>query len=132
MPYPGFPTDMVPQLAALLCVADGTSYINEGIWSNRFRFADEYARLGAHIQVNGKTAVIEGIPELSGATMKACDLRAGAGMILAGLATKDITEIEDVHHIERGYEDIVEKMRALGANIRRVVVPDKTDLRVVI
>jgi len=114
MPYPGFPTDMVPQLAALLCVADGTSYINEGIWSNRFRFADEYARLGAHIQVNGKTAVIEGIPELSGATMKACDLRAGAGMILAGLATKDITEIEDVHHIERGYEDIVEKMRALG------------------
>ena len=102
MPYPGFPTDMVPQLAALLCVADGTSYINEGIWSNRFRFADEYKRMGAHIQVNGKTAVIEGIMEVSGASLKACDLRAGAGMILAGLATRGITEIEDVHHIERG------------------------------
>ncbi len=132
MPYPGFPTDMVPQLAALLCLADGTSYINEGIWSNRFRFADEYKRMGARIHVNGKIAVVEGVREMTGASLRACDLRAGAGMILAGLATRGITEIEDVHHIERGYENIVEKMRALGANIKRVVVPDKNELRGVV
>ena len=129
LPYPGFPTDMVPQLAAVLCAAEGTSYINEGIWSNRFRFADEYKRMGAQIQVNGKIAVIEGIEKLSGASVRACDLRAGAGMIIAGLAATGVTEIEEIFHIERGYENIIEKLQALGANIRRVVLPDETPMR---
>ncbi len=129
MPYPGFPTDMVPQLAAMLCLADGTSYINEGIWSNRFRFADEYKRMGANIQVSSKIAIIEGSKEITGAVIKACDLRAGAGMILAGLAARGQTVIEDVYHIERGYEHIVEKFCGLGARIKRVIGPDKTDFR---
>jgi UDP-N-acetylglucosamine 1-carboxyvinyltransferase len=120
MPYPGFPTDMQPQMAVLMCLAEGTSIINEGVWENRFRYVDELKRMGANIQVDGKVAVIEGCTHLSGAPVKACDLRAGAAMVIAGLVADGITEIEDIGHIERGYEDIVGKLRAVGANISRV------------
>ena len=118
LPYPGFPTDMQPQIAAVLCLAKGTSILTEGVWDNRYRYADEFRRMGAHIQVDGKVAVIEGVDQFTGAQICACDLRAGAGMIIAGLAASGVTEIEEVHHIERGYEDIVSKLSKLGADIR--------------
>lgn len=118
LPYPGFPTDMQPQIAAVLCLAQGTSILTEGVWDNRYRYADEFRRMGANIQVDGKIAVIEGVPKLTGAPVSACDLRAGAGMIIAGLAASGITEIDQVYHIERGYEDIVTKLNHLGADIR--------------
>ncbi|MGN0597605.1 MAG: UDP-N-acetylglucosamine 1-carboxyvinyltransferase, partial [Ruminiclostridium sp.] len=105
MPHPGFPTDMQPQLAALLTLAKGTSIITEGIWDNRFRYVDELRRMGADISVDGKVAVIEGVEHLTGAPVKAVDLRAGAALIIAGLETNGTTEIEDIFHIERGYED---------------------------
>lgn len=117
LPYPGFPTDMQPQIAAVLCLAKGTSILTEGVWDNRYRYADAFRRMGANIQVDGKIAVIEGVNELTGAPVSACDLRAGAGMIVAGLAASGITEIDQVYHIERGYEDIVSKLVQLGANI---------------
>lgn len=117
LPYPGFPTDMQPQIAAVLCLAKGTSILTEGVWDNRYRYADAFRRMGANIQVDGKIAVIEGVPQLTGAPVSACDLRAGAGMIVAGLAASGITEIDQVYHIERGYEDIVSKLVQLGANI---------------
>jgi UDP-N-acetylglucosamine 1-carboxyvinyltransferase len=117
MPYPGFPTDMQPQIAAVLCLARGTSILTEGVWDNRYRYADEFRRMGANIQVDGKVAVIEGVPCLTGAPVSACDLRAGAGMIVAGLAASGVTEIDQIYHIERGYEDIVSKLIHLGADI---------------
>ncbi len=118
MPYPGFPTDMQPQVAAVLCLAEGTSVLTEGVWDNRYRYVDELRRLGAQIQVDGKIAVIEGVEQLTGAPMRACDLRAGAAMVIAGLAAQGITEIACVQHIERGYENLVEKLSAIGADIR--------------
>ena len=124
MPYPGFPTDMQPQMAAVLCTADGTSVITEGVWDNRYKYVDELKKMGAEIQVDGKIAVIEGVDHLTGAPVAACDLRAGAAMIIAGLSARGKTEIEDVFYIERGYEDIVGKFRALGADIVSVTVPD--------
>jgi len=124
LPYPGFPTDMQPQIAAVLCLAQGTSILTEGVWDNRYRYADEFRRFGANIQVDGKIAVIEGVASLTGAPVSACDLRAGAGMIIAGLAASGITEIDQVHHIERGYEDIVSKLAHLGADIRVETIPD--------
>jgi phosphoribosyl 1,2-cyclic phosphodiesterase len=123
MPYPGFPTDMQPQIAACLCLADGTSILTEGIWDNRYRYVDELKRLGARIQVNGKVAVVEGVQALMGAPIRACDLRAGAAMVVAGLAACGVTEIDYVHHIERGYEDIVEKIRSIGGNIQVIELP---------
>ena len=120
MPHPGFPTDMQPQIAVLLSMAEGTSIINESVWDNRFRYVDELRRMGAEIQVDGKLAVVQGVPQLMAAPVKAMDLRAGAAMVLAALAAKGTTEIEDIQYIERGYEDIVEKLRGLGADIRRV------------
>ena len=120
MPYPGFPTDMQPQIAAVLCLAEGTSVLTEGVWDNRYRYADELRRLGAKIQVDGKIAVIEGVEKLTAAPMKACDLRAGAAMIIAGLATQGVTEIDNIHHVERGYENLVQKLVGIGANIRLV------------
>ena len=120
MPYPGFPTDMQPQIAAVLCLAEGTSVLTEGVWDNRYRYADELRRLGAKIQVDGKIAVIEGVEKLTAAPMKACDLRAGAAMIIAGLATQGVTEIDNIHHVERGYEDLILKLRGIGANIHLV------------
>lgn len=124
LPYPGFPTDMQPQLAAVLCLADGTSVITEGIWENRYRYVDELRRMGAKIQVDGKIAIIEGVSSFSGAPVRACDLRAGAAMIIAGLAAQGETEIEEIVYIERGYENIVGKLCRLGAEIRRVEQPE--------
>ncbi len=122
MPHPGFPTDMQPQFAVLLSLAQGTSIITEGVWDNRFRYVDELRRMGANIQVDGKVAVFEGVETLQGAPIKATDLRAGAAMIIAALAAQGVTEIEEICHIERGYENIEEKLQALGADIRRVPV----------
>lgn len=125
LPYPGFPTDMQPQIAAVLCLAEGTSILNEGVWDNRYRYADEFRRMGANIQVNGKVAVIEGVRALTGAPVCACDLRAGAAMIVAGLAANGVTEIDQVYHIERGYEGIVQKLSKLGADIHEEVIPEE-------
>ncbi len=117
MPYPGFPTDMQPQIAAVLCLAGGTSILTEGVWENRYRYVDELRRLGARIQVDGKVAVIEGVGHLTGAPVCACDLRAGAAMVVAGLAAQGVTEVEQVYYIERGYQDLVAKLAKLGADI---------------
>lgn len=125
LPYPGFPTDMQPQIAAVLCLAEGTSVLTEGVWDSRYRYVDEFRRMGAQIQVDGKVAVVEGVPHLTGAPVRACDLRAGAAMVIAGLAACGETEIDCVHHIERGYEDIVRKLSGVGAAIRVVVLPDE-------
>ncbi len=124
MPHPGFPTDMQPQIAVLLSIAEGTSIVTEAVWDNRFRYVEELKRMGANIAVDGKIAVIEGIKELNGAPVKATDLRAGAAMIIAALAATGVTHIEDIEHIERGYEDVVEKFAALGADIRIVYTDD--------
>lgn len=130
MPHPGFPTDMQPQIAVLLAIANGTSIVNENVWDNRFRYVEELRRLGAQISVDGKIAVIEGVKELIGAPVKATDLRAGAAMIIAGLVANGVTEIEKIGYIERGYENIVEKLRGLGADIKRVYVPDEMAMKV--
>ena len=123
MPHPGFPTDMQPLVSVLLTLAKGTSIITEGIWENRFRYVDELARMGANIQVAGRVAVIEGVAELQAAPLRAPDLRAGAALVMAALAADGVSEIEDIGHIERGYEDIVEKLQGLGADIKRVERP---------
>ena len=125
MPYPGFPTDMQSQIGAVLCLAQGTSVITEGVWDNRFRYVDELRRMGASIQVDGKIAVIEGVGKLTGAPVSACDLRAGAAMVIAGLAAEGITEVDSIHHIERGYENLVEKLIGVGADIRLINVPEE-------
>lgn len=123
-PHPGFPTDMQPQIATLLSIAQGTSIVTEAVWDNRFRYVEELKRMGAAISVDGKVAVIEGVKELNGAPVKATDLRAGAAMVIAALSAVGTTHIEDIEHIERGYEDIVEKLTALGADIRIVYTDD--------
>ena len=124
LPYPGFPTDMQPQIAAALCLAKGTSMLTEGVWASRYRYTEEFRRLGAHIQVDGRVAVIEGVEKLTGAHMEACDLRAGAAMIIAAMAAEGTSEITNVHYVERGYEDIIGKLTGLGADIRVVDEPD--------
>ena len=124
LPYPGFPTDMQPQLAAVLCLAEGTSVVTEGVWENRFRYSDELRRMGARVQVDGKVAVIEGVEKLTGAPVRASDLRAGAALVIAGLAAEGTTEIEEIGYIERGYENIVAKLPKLGADIQRVSFDD--------
>ena len=123
MPHPGFPTDMQPLMTVLLTLARGTSIITEGIWENRFRYVDELVRMGANIQVDGQVAVIEGVPELQPAPLRASDLRAGAALVMAALAANGTSEIDEISHIERGYEDLVEKLQGLGADIRRVEKP---------
>ena len=128
MNYPGFPTDLQPQMAACLCLANGTSMITENISDNRYRYVDELKRMGARITVDGKVAVIEGVKALSGAPVRVCDLRAGAAMVIAALAGQGETQIECVHYIERGYEDIVGKLRGLGADIRSRDLPDAADM----
>ena len=115
---------MQPQMGALLCLANGTSVITEGIYDNRFKYVNELRKMGAEIQVDGRVAVIEGGNELTGAIVQACDLRAGAAMVIAGLCAKGETIVEDVHYIERGYENFVGKLRALGADISVVDFPD--------
>ena len=125
-PYPGFPTDMQPLMGVLLSVAKGTSTVTESVWDNRFRYVSELKRMGARIKVNGKTAIIEGGKPLSAAALKACDLRAGAAMIIAGLAAPGTTSIDDVYYIERGYDDVVGKLRSVGADITLQHVPDES------
>ena len=125
LPYPGFPTDMQPQLAAALCLAEGTSVVTEGVWENRYRYADELRRMGASIQVDGKVAIIEGVAQYSPATVSACDLRAGAAMVIAALAAPGVSQVENIVYIQRGYEDLVEKLTGLGANIRQEPVMDE-------
>lgn len=116
---------MQPQFAVLLCLADGTSIISESVWDNRFRYAEQLTRMGAKIHVDGKTAIIEGVPSLKGAPIRADDLRAGAAMMIAGMVATGVTEIEEIYHIERGYENVVEKFRSLGAVIERKTFPDE-------
>lgn len=124
LPYPGFPTDMQPIAVALLTVANGTSIVTEGVWENRFQYVNELRRMGAHITVNGRMAVIEGVENLNGATVKATDLRAGAAMVVAGLMAKGITTVRDIKYIDRGYEHFAEKLRAIGADIQRDTDPN--------
>ncbi|MGN1051014.1 MAG: UDP-N-acetylglucosamine 1-carboxyvinyltransferase [Acutalibacteraceae bacterium] len=124
MPHPGFPTDCQPQFAALLTTCTGTSIINENVWDNRYQYVSELIRMGAHISVEGRLAIVEGGTPLTAAPVKATDLRAGAAMVVAALVAQGTTEISSIQYIERGYEDIVEKMRALGADMKKVYVPD--------
>ena len=119
-PYPGFPTDMQPQIAAALALADGTSMVTESIFENRFKYVDELARMGANIKVEGNRAVVMGVEKLTGARVSAPDLRAGAALVIAGLAAEGITIIDDIHYVQRGYERFEEKMRGLGAKMERV------------
>lgn len=128
MPHPGFPTDMQPQMAVLLSLAEGTSLISESIWSNRFRYTEQLQRMGAKITVDGQIAMIHGVEKLRGAPVKADDLRAGAAMIIAGLCAEGRTEIEDVMHIKRGYENVIEKFSNLGADIRMIYSVDPFDI----
>lgn len=131
MPHPGFPTDMQPQITTLLSIAQGTSTVSEGIFdSNRFKYVDELRRMGAQITVDGKVAVVEGVDHLKGAPVRALDLRAGAAVVIAGLAAKGTTQVEDVQYIERGYESIVEKLIGLGADIYRSKKPEATAERI--
>lgn len=122
--YPGFPTDMNPQIAVLLCLAQGESRLTESVWSNRFQYVPELLRMGAEITISGSDAVIKGVSALRAANVRAVDLRAGAAMVIAGLCTPGTTVIDDIHHILRGYEHIVEKLGAVGADIRLVHLPD--------
>ena len=128
MPHPGFPTDMQPQMAVLLAVASGTSLLSESVWDNRFQYVGQLTRMGANIQVDGKLAVIDGVDSLTGVKVKATDLRAGAAMIIAGLIAKGETVIEDIQYIDRGYEDVVKKFSALGAQISRVEVSEPEEM----
>ena len=120
LPYPGFPTDMQPQITVVLGLAEGTSIVTESIFENRFKYVDELARMGASIKVEGNTAIIDGIATLTGARINAPDLRAGAALVIAGLAAEGITVVEDIVYIERGYEDFDKKLRLLGAEIEKV------------
>lgn len=124
-PYPGFPTDMQPQIGVTLAVAAGTSVITEGVWDNRYKYVNELRKMGAQIQVDGRVAVVEGVERLTGACVAACDLRAGAAMVIAGLCAQGVTWVEDIQYIERGYQDLVGKLKNLGADIALVEEPDE-------
>lgn len=124
MPYPGFPTDMQPQIATIAAIANGTSVIIENIWESRFQYTDELAKMGADISAHGSTAIITGVDKLYGSPVKCHDLRAGAAMIIAGLIADGDTEVYEIHHILRGYENILEKFNNLGANIE-LMIDDK-------
>ena len=128
MPHPGFPTDMQPQFSVLLAMAEGTSIVTEGVWDNRFKYVDQLSLMGAAVQVEGKMAVFTGVEKLFPAPVVATDLRAGAALVIAGLAAEGQTEILNVDYIRRGYEDIVEKFTSLGADIKIVSVPDNSVL----
>lgn len=127
LPYPGFPTDMQPQIVVALGLAGGTSIVTESIFENRFRYVDELTRIGANIRVEGNTAIIEGVSKYRGAQMSAPDLRAGAALVVAGLAADGYSLIDDIHFIERGYEDFPEKLQSLGAEI--AVVSSEEEFR---
>jgi UDP-N-acetylglucosamine 1-carboxyvinyltransferase len=118
--YPGFPTDMQAQFMALNCIAQGASKVTETIFENRFMHVNELVRLGAHIQIDGKVSVVEGVSQLSGATVMATDLRASASLVIAGLVADGETTVERIYHLDRGYDRMEAKLRALGADIERV------------
>lgn len=120
LPYPGFPTDMQPQMAITLALSEGTSVITESIFENRFRYIDELSRMGAKVKVEGNTAIIEGVEKFTGAVVQAPDLRAGAGLVMAGLSAEGFTIVEDIQYIQRGYENFEGKLKALGGQIERV------------
>jgi len=120
LPYPGFPTDMQQPAAVLLALADGISFITENVYENRFKYLSELSKMGVNAKVEGRTAVIEGVEKLTGAPVYATDLRAGAAMVIAGLAADGVTEVMNIEHIDRGYEAIEVKLQALGADIKRV------------
>ena len=120
LPYPGFPTDLQPQMVALLLTVDGQSVVSEGVWDSRFQYVEELKKLGADVLVQGKRAVIHGGNTLKGTDVVATDLRAGASMVIAGLVADGKTKISDIRHIDRGYEHIVDKLKSLGADIERI------------
>jgi len=119
LPYPGFPTDLQPQMMALLATADGTSIATENVFEGRFMFVDELIRMGADIRTEGHHAVIRGVERLEAAPVRALDIRAGAAMVIAALVADGTTEVSDMHHVDRGYEDLEERLAALGAELHR-------------
>jgi UDP-N-acetylglucosamine 1-carboxyvinyltransferase len=125
LPYPGFPTDMQPQTAMLLALSNGTSMVIESIFENRFKYVDELNRMGANIKVEGNVAIIEGIERFSGAEVSAPDLRAGAALVIAGLTAKGITTIDQIHYIQRGYENFEGKLQGIGGQIERIDSEDE-------
>lgn len=129
MPHPGFPTDMQPQITTVLSLANGTSVVSEGVWDNRFKYVDQLTLMGAKIHVDGKVAIITGVDSLNGGPVMATDLRAGAALVLAALAAKGETTIDNIKYIERGYEDIIEKLQNLGADIN--VIDDLPPIAVI-
>ncbi len=129
LPYPGFPTDMQPQITVALCLAEGTSMVTEGVWDNRYRYVGELTRMGAQIRVEGRSAVVEGVDHLNAASVQAYDLRAGAAMVIAALAADGVSEVTNVHYIERGYEDIIGKLRGIGARIESVECEEVVESR---
>ena len=129
LPYPGFPTDMQPQITVALCLAEGTSMVTEGVWDNRYRYVGELTRMGAQIRVEGRSAVVEGVDHLNAASVQAYDLRAGAAMVIAALAAEGTSEVSNVHYIERGYEDIIEKLRSIGAQIESAECEEVVETR---
>ncbi len=129
LPYPGFPTDLQPQMLTVLTVAEGTSIVTENVWDNRFKYIAELKRMGANINVEGRAAIVEGVPRLTGSPVQATDLRAGAAMVIAGLMANGVTEIYNLNYIDRGYENFVEKLKMLGAQITRRKNDKKLDER---
>lgn len=132
LPYPSFPTDMNSQICVLMTIAEGSSRLIEGVWDGRFKYTEELNRMGANIKVNGKIAVINGVQKLYGARVRACDLRAGAALVLAAIAADGISEIDEIYHIKRGYDKIEEKLCAVGADIKIITMPDILELRDII
>ncbi|MCW2680479.1 MAG: murA, partial [Frankiales bacterium] len=129
LPYPGFATDFQPLFLGLNTVAEGTAMITENVFESRWMFVDELVRLGADVRTDGKHAVVRGRPQLSGAPVTAHDIRAGAGLVLAGLVADGVTTVGEVHHVDRGYEGFVDKLVSLGADVRRETVPDEPWMR---
>ncbi|ROR31941.1 UDP-N-acetylglucosamine 1-carboxyvinyltransferase [Mobilisporobacter senegalensis] len=125
LPYPGFPTDMQPQMASLLAVSKGTSIVTESIFENRFKYVDELSRMGATVKVEGNSAIIDGVKGLTGAVVSAPDLRAGAALVIAGLVAEGFTIVDQIEYIERGYEDFDEKLQGLGARMEKVDIEDE-------
>ncbi len=124
MPHPGFPTDMQPQIGVLMAIADGVSILTEGVWDNRFQYVDELRKMGAQVSVDGKIAIYDGVKALHGAPVNATDLRGGAAMVIAAMAAEGTTSIGDIYHIERGYENMIDKLTKCGADITRRSFPD--------
>ncbi len=120
LPYPGFPTDMQPQMSVVLGIAEGTSTVTESIFENRFKYVDELARMGASIKVESNIAIVTGVAQYMSARVSAPDLRAGAALVIAGLAADGITIVDDIYYIERGYEDFQDKLKLLGAQVEKV------------